>query len=101
PPSTPPHTLSLHDALPIYRPFFFAADLQDGTFPVAYVILFVALVPAVFLSYLLLILPLRRRLGPLLRTEVGLATTVRSLALGLRSEEHTSELQSRGHLVCR
>src|SRR5437870_7565867 len=24
-----------------------------------------------------------------------------SIALGVRSEEHTSELQSRGHLVCR
>ncbi|HEV8470711.1 MAG TPA: hypothetical protein VGR46_13990 [Candidatus Limnocylindria bacterium] len=65
------------------RPFFFAADLQDGRFPVAYGILFVALVPAVFLSYLLLLAPLRRRLGPLLRTEVGLATTLRSLAVGL------------------
>src|SRR2546428_2099946 len=65
------------------RPFFFAADLQDGRFPVAYGILFVALVPAVLLSYLLLVLPLRRRLGPLLRTEVGLATTLRSLAVGL------------------
>src|SRR5207247_1290621 len=54
-----------------------------GGFPVAYGILFVALVPAVLLSYLLLVLPLRRRLGPLLRTEVGLATTLRSLAVGL------------------
>src|SRR3989454_6204750 len=65
------------------RPFFFAADLQDGTFPVAYVILFVALVPAVFLFYLLLVQPLRRTLCPLLRTEGGLATTLRSLAVGL------------------
>src|SRR5256712_12327981 len=65
------------------RPFFFAADLQDGRFPVAYGLVFVALVPAVLLSYLLLVVPLRRRLGPLLRTEVGLATTVRSLAVGL------------------
>ena len=65
------------------RPFFFAADTRYGGFPVAYGILFVALVPAVLLSYLLLVLPLRRRLGPLLRTEVGLATTLRSLAVGL------------------
>src|SRR5437870_6940970 len=28
-------------------------------------------------------------------------TNLASLLLGLRSEEHTSELQSRGHLVCR
>ena len=65
------------------RPFFFAADMQDGRVPAAYAILFVALVPAVLLSYLLLVLPLRRTLGPLLRTKVGLATTVRALAVGL------------------
>src|SRR5207253_9198694 len=29
------------------------------------------------------------------------APAVRNLAQKLRSEEHTSELQSRGHLVCR
>src|SRR2546428_7925503 len=65
------------------RSFFFAADTRYGGFPVAYGLVFVALVPAVLLSYLLLVVPLRRRLGPLLRTEVGLATTVRSLAVGL------------------
>src|SRR3989441_4072711 len=65
------------------RPFFFAADMQDGRVPAAYAILFVALVPAVLLSSLLLVLPLRRTLGPLLRTKVGLATTGRALAVGL------------------
>ena len=65
------------------RPFFFAAEMQGGRFPVAYGILLVALAPAVFLSYLLLVQPLRRTLGPLLQTEVGLATTLRSLAVGL------------------
>jgi hypothetical protein len=65
------------------RPFFFAADLGDGRVPAAYAILFVALVPAVLLSYLLLIRPLRRAIGPALGTAIGLATTLRSLAVGL------------------
>src|SRR5207253_5142500 len=38
----------------------------------------------------------RLRLAPCLRIEPQLPRGVR-----LRSEEHTSELQSRGHLVCR
>lgn len=65
------------------RPFFFAADLGDGRVPAAYAILFVALVPAVLLSYLLLIRPLRRAIGPALGTGIGLATTLRSLVVGL------------------
>ena len=65
------------------RPFFFAADLGDGRVPAAYAILFVALVPAVLLSYLLLIRPLRRAIGPALGTGIGVATTLRSLAVGL------------------
>src|SRR5690625_6319211 len=31
----------------------------------------------------------------------GYAAALRGAQLGMRSEEHTSELQSRGHLVCR
>ena len=65
------------------RPFFFAADLGDGRVPAAYAILFVALVPAVLLSYLLLVRPLRRAIGPALGTGIGVATTLRSLAVGL------------------
>ncbi|MDQ2914761.1 MAG: hypothetical protein M3T56_16155 [Chloroflexota bacterium] len=65
------------------RPFFFAADLGDGRVPAAYAILFVALIPAVLLSYLLLIRPLRRAIGPALGTSIGAATTLRSLAVGL------------------
>jgi hypothetical protein len=65
------------------RPFFFAADLGERQVPTAYAILFVALVPAVLLSYLLLIRPLRRAIGPALGTSVGAATTLRSLAVGL------------------
>jgi len=65
------------------RPFFFAADLGDNRVPAAYAILFVALVPAVLLSYLLLIRPLRSAIGPVLGSGIGIATTLRSLAVGL------------------
>src|SRR5690625_3184829 len=34
-------------------------------------------------------------------TEIIYFTTIGALSITLRSEEHTSELQSRGHLVCR
>src|SRR5690625_6189259 len=61
PSTTEIYTLSLHDALPICRPF--DVLLQDGQ---------------------------RFYIGPI-------AVDV----LHVRSEEHTSELQSRGHLVCR
>ena len=36
-----------------------------------------------FLSYLLLIRPLRRAIGPVLGSGIGIATTLRSLAVGL------------------
>jgi spermidine synthase len=65
------------------RPFFFAADLGDNRVPTAYAILFIALVPALLLSYLLLVRPLHRAIGPALTTRIGLATTLRSLAVGL------------------
>ena len=65
------------------RPFFFAADLGERSVPTAYAILFVAFVPALLLSYLLLIRPLRRAIGPALGTSIGVATTLRSLAVGL------------------
>src|SRR5437870_4741762 len=35
------------------------------------------------------------------RSGMVIGRRVASVAAGLRSEEHTSELQSRGHLVCR
>src|SRR5437870_11054513 len=71
PPTTKIYTLSLHDALPIY---------------------------------------MRKVMADALRRNMGL-TTYQAVATELhgriergefvRSEEHTSELQSRGHLVCR
>src|SRR5690625_5753381 len=79
-------TLSLHDALPISLLRLLAILGSEGT-PV----------------------PLRRLAPEILRNEPlclnsedDFARTVNALVVhGLRSEEHTSELQSRGHLVCR
>src|SRR5437870_6364465 len=63
------YTLSLHDALPIYR-------MDGGAIPIS---------------------PLQRAAGRFS------AAPLRNIVLGtaVRSEEHTSELQSRGQLVCR
>src|SRR5206468_5723643 len=62
------------------RPFFFA---NPGTHvPVAYLILFGALIPAVVLSWGLLLLPLRKVMGAALVTTLGRRTTVQALAVG-------------------
>src|SRR6184192_1821921 len=62
------------------RPFFFA---NPGTnVPIAYLILFGALIPAVVLSWGLLLLPLRRVMGAALVTAIGRRTTVQALAVG-------------------
>ena len=62
------------------RPFFFA---NPGTnVPIAYLILFGALIPAVVLSWGLLLLPLRKVMGAALATAVGRRTTVQALAVG-------------------
>src|SRR5439155_15575419 len=68
------YTLSLHDALPISR-----------TVKVAY--------PHLFGS------SLRIHLGIVVAVAVAVGVSI--LLNRTRSEEHTSELQSRGHLVCR
>src|SRR5690625_4566550 len=44
--------------------------------------------------------PMRRSVTSEVR-ELGAAASDEDLITALRSEEHTSELQSRGHLVCR
>lgn len=62
------------------RPFFFA---NPGTnVPIAYLILFGALIPAVVLSWALLLLPLRRVMGAALMTALGRRTTVQAVAVG-------------------
>jgi hypothetical protein len=63
------------------RPFFFANTLTDQV-PVAYLILFGALIPAVMLSWGLLLLPLRKVMGAALVTAVGRRTTIQALAVG-------------------
>jgi hypothetical protein len=63
------------------RPFFFANTLTDQV-PVAYLILFGALIPAVVLSWGLLLLPLRKVMGAALATAVGRRTTIQALAVG-------------------
>src|SRR5437870_9612318 len=80
------YTLSLHDALPIL-PAKRAARVQDvdELFP------------------LLLVVILRAEIGGPQRRRPDRRRALRreSWASRKRSEEHTSELQSRGHLVCR
>ena len=63
------------------RPFFFAND-QGEQVPVAFVILFGALVPALALSWVLLLLPLRKVMGAALATGLGRRTTAQALAVG-------------------
>src|SRR5690606_41988316 len=94
-PSTVFYTLSLHDALPIfgldYKIKFGAQLIAAMLFPLSglwindmYGVLFITYLPA----------------------WVGMPLTVFAViliinAVNLRSEEHTSELQSRENLVCR
>src|SRR5437870_11515711 len=78
PATTEIYTLSLHDALPISRSDRAGAPGPDGgNGP-----------------------PARRRGGPR-RGHRAARSTDRPPGGPPRSEEHTSELQSRGHLVCR
>src|SRR5439155_18910021 len=88
PPTTDIYPLSLHDALPIFRRG--AADHQAGPRAEVDPVVLGELVP----------LPGRQRRGRQRaagRPDVGAVGRLQEL----RSEEHTSELQSRGHLVCR
>src|SRR5439155_26160358 len=91
PPTTQIYTLSLHDALPISSGICLCSDegrrharvsgtaSQSPRNPGAHD---------------------RVHLDPGLRSSEGLRKTLRG-PHRRRSEEHTSELQSRGHLVCR
>jgi len=64
------------------RPFFFS-NSGDNAVPVAYMILFIALAPALALSYGLLLMPLRRVAGPALASALGRRTTLQALMVGL------------------
>src|SRR5207253_10881127 len=100
PNSPPPYPLPLHDALPIYWKAAWAFYA-----PTAILLLLLVAWPigqAIYMSF-------TRTLGSSLQIGpfIGLKNYTDLLSdaefwfsLG-RSEEHTSELQSRGHLVCR
>src|SRR5699024_12288997 len=91
------YPLSLHDALPIFLPIYARALLSVGGGIAGDPALLMALPIAAEMGCgLLTALVAGRwidRRGWLLPVTVGL--------LGVRSEEHTSELQSRFELVCR
>src|SRR5207244_13084951 len=82
------YTLSLHDALPISRPLTVPVPGSEGA---------VGIVVDLVLTEFQLVVIVgidQRGEGPSDRRPFG-------IALGGRSEEHTSELQSPDHLVCR
>src|SRR5207253_8314613 len=94
PPHTPPYTLSLHDALPIYGIMGIGAichTVNPRLFPeqIAWIVNHaedrVVITDTTFV--------------PLLEKLADKLPSVQRFIV--RSEEHTSELQSRGHLVCR
>src|SRR5207253_10018285 len=92
PPPPAPSTLSLHDALPICHPQAFPRWTRAYAPRIApRVIRNAARVIAVSAFT-------RRELVELLGVD---ERKIRVVPNAVRSEEHTSELQSRGHLVCR
>src|SRR5207244_11485504 len=92
PPLTAISTLSLHDALPISSGGF--ASPPEGGGPARCYFLFA------FRSYVPMSqrAPWGRRTP---RSSVGGGQSERTASIAGRSEEHTSELQSPDHLVCR
>src|SRR5690606_41533451 len=92
-PTTDACILSLHDALPIFRLRADAAELAAAT---------VAGGPPTELGGLPELKAAQARLDELLTEVQQTGAELKGLApLLLRSEEHTSELQSRENLVCR
>src|SRR5207253_9221064 len=94
PPTPHLYTLSLHDALPIYSP-------RSAATPAHALLNYLYALLEVEARVACLTVGLDPGLGVLhadLRSRDSLACDVMEAA---RSEEHTSELQSRGHLVCR
>src|SRR5690606_41442607 len=91
------YTLSLHDALPIsVRCFFFWHGCA-----IKWIAVFVTRVVQVSGVHDVHLRPERREKQPSIQSERRIMwTEVRSNSLE-RSEEHTSELQSRENLVCR
>src|SRR5205823_13847643 len=90
-------TLSLHDALPIYQAFNRRFErLRDGYAALlAWALGHRRIVAGVFAGFVSLSLGLFWLIG------MDFFPTVDAGQLRLRSEEHTSELQSLAYLVCR
>src|SRR5258708_14457771 len=84
------YTLSLHDALPISLFALHAAARQNDAVDAYLLVLFASAITSYVLTPVVLKLSLR--LG---------ADSFRTTGVSTRSEEHTSELQSPDHLVCR
>src|SRR5439155_23864387 len=95
------YTLSLHDALPI------SLELVEDLLQRAHGSVFETISRTTF-DNVLSVRPsveaaraFEQEVGPfLLRIKANLEESNSLTARTLRSEEHTSELQSRGHLVC-
>src|SRR5439155_298563 len=97
PATTPTYTLSLHDALPIFElEIGVDAELLDRVDDRADVDVPHDEVPGVSA-----IAACARRPSSFAGTSSLWVARLHWLPNGSRSEEHTSELQSRGHLVCR
>src|SRR5690606_40624589 len=88
-----PFPLSLHDALPIFPPPDVLDRMRDWR-EMAGIALAAGIRPC---SGALIVLVFALSQGLFL---AGVAATL-AMAFGTRSEEHTSELQSRENLVCR
>src|SRR5690606_41863822 len=99
---TPPttiYTLSLHDALPIFE-----LIKALGTYSLNVVLALAVMVFVIYPSILKLFTKMRfpTFLRGILPAQVlAFSTSSSAATLPVRSEEHTSELQSRENLVCR
>src|SRR5207249_7274668 len=98
PTTSPLHTPPLHDALPISERWH--AIAWTGWAAVLYMAIFSSAVAYVFYFWVLRFLE-ASQLSALTYLLPVVATILGILLLGERSEEHTSELQSRFDLVCR
>src|SRR5207253_9384112 len=101
PPPTVTSTLSLHDALPIFGVIMIFYVIYGGMKGTTWVQIIKAVM--LIIGAGIMTLWVLSKFGFNLSTLLGEATQASQDAGGkdLRSEEHTSELQSRGHLVCR
>src|SRR5207253_10214455 len=94
PPTPESYTLSLHDALPILENWSYATAASKGPIARRY--------PYNYQQALGHAQPYDGLAGALVTDgEFGETNALTLYGRWARSEEHTSELQSRGHLVCR